>query len=326
MVRVAVIDLDRMHTDPASGLLVDHVTMTGATPARGHTVGTTSVAYTVIGLRTVLRSLSSQLELYSNNTPDTAVTTTALDTLPIKFPISAALTFTQRVTQMLRAHADLLLDHLTDATGRAWAGWDVTAGAPVDDSDVLDAHTAAIRGLFAGYLATGDVRYRDRARAVFARMEATFYDPIARIYAVAPGIATSVEFTPLRFALLQSTLRDMYELVATRPGNEALAAELEGKLGRLNKLVLNGWDDRNYDRGVPLNRAECTTFSDVDSRPHSGLQLAERALTGEIGRGGDEGGTGVPTFDRDTDCVLEVDDAHANAGLAESITFTIARP
>src|SRR5262249_42897535 len=142
MLRVLLIDLDRMHTDPASQLLVDHVATTG----RGHTVATTSAAYTIIALRTALRSLSSQLELYSNNTPDTAFTTTPLDALPIHFPGNATLTFTGRVKQILHAQADLLLDHLTDPSGRAWAGWDVAAGAHVDDSDTLDAHTAAIRG------------------------------------------------------------------------------------------------------------------------------------------------------------------------------------
>ena len=72
MLRVAIVDLDRLHADPASGVLVDDVTMHGTTPSRGTTVSTTSVAYAILALRTALRALSSQLELYSNNTPDTA--------------------------------------------------------------------------------------------------------------------------------------------------------------------------------------------------------------------------------------------------------------
>ena len=76
-------------------------------------------------------------------------------------------------------------------------------------------------------------------------MQATFYDPIARIYSATPAPVDSVEFTPLRFALLQSALRDIYELVATHPGGELLEPALEALIGRLNKLVLNGWDDRN---------------------------------------------------------------------------------
>ena len=55
---------------------------------------------------------------------------------------------------------------------------------------------------------------------------------------------------------------------------------LEERLGRLNKLVLNGWDDRNDDRMVEWP-SECVNV--VDRLPRGGLQMAERTLTGEIG-------------------------------------------
>jgi hypothetical protein len=325
MIRVAIVNMDRLHVDPASGLLVDDVMFTGATPVRGHTLSTTSAAYTVIGLRTALRSLSSQLQLYSNNTPDTAVVYTPLDALPLH--AATGVSFSQRAEQLLRAHAELLYDHLTDASGRAYTGWDVAANAPVDQADTLDAHTAAIRGLFAAYLSTGETRYRDRAMAVFARMEAVFYDADARIYTATPAPADDVEYTPLRFALLQSALRDIYELVATRPGFEAMEPALESKLGRLNKLVLNGWDDRDRDRHVDWPD-ECANV--VDGLPRGGLQMAERTLTGETGRLVDEVGIGSgsgnpPTSDRESDCVPEVDDAHLPAALAASVTFHLTR-
>ena len=311
MIRVAVIDLDRMH----AGGTVD--------AAGGHTVATTSLAYTVIGLRTVQRALSAQLALYSNNTPDTAVAATPLDALPIHFPGDPALAFTGRIAQLVRADAALLYDHLTDASGRAFAGWDSAAGAVVDTSDTLDAHAAAIRGLFAAYLATGDTRYRTRAIAVFDRMQAVFYDAGARIYAATPAPVDSVAFTPLRFALVQSTLRDVYELVASRPGEEAREPVLEALIARLDKLVLNGWDDRDRDQRV--SPAECANAS--GGVVHGGLQMAERTLTGELGRGGhnEDGMPGFPTIDRDADCVPEIDDAHLPAALAGSVTFHIAR-
>ena len=324
MMRVAVIDLDRLHTDPATGVLVDDVTMTGTTPSRGHTVSTISIAYALLGSRTVLRSLSSQLELYSNNTPDTAIAVTPLDGLPIHYPNNTALTFTGRLAQIVRTHANLLLDHLTAASGRAWAGWNVETGTPIDDADVLDAHTAAIRGLFAAYLATGDVRYRTRAIAVFDRVEAVFYDPDARIYSTTAAPVDSVEYTPLRFALLQSALRDVYELVATRPGNEILVPIIEDRIGRLNKLVLNGWDDRDRDKTNSWPD-ECVNIE--SGLPRGGLQMAERTLTGEVGRAKYLPTTnpGPPTTDREEDCVPEVDDARLPAALADSITFHLTR-
>jgi hypothetical protein len=323
MIRVAVINLARFHAG-GDGVLVDHVGIQGTTAARGHTVATTSTAYAVIGLRTVLRSLGSQLELYSNNTPD-AATTGALDALAIHDPSDATRTFGGLVRALIRAQAELLYTHLTDASGRAYAGWDTAAAQPTDQTDSLDAHTAAIRGLFASYLATGDTKYRDRALAVWARLDATFYDAAARIYRTEPVTADlvfTVTYTPLRFALLQSTLRDMYELVATRPGGEALVLVLEERIGRLDKLVLNGWDDRDRDQRPTVS--ECVRFDGVHVAL-GGLQMGERTLTGETGRATDEAGVGPPSVDRDADCVPEIDDAKLPAALADAVTFTVTR-
>ena len=85
------------------------------------------------------------------------------------------------------------------------------------------------------YLATGDVRYRDRAIAVFDRMDACSTIATRGSTAATPAPVDDVEYTPLRFALLQSTLRDMYELVATRPGGEARVPVLEDRLARLEQ-------------------------------------------------------------------------------------------
>ena len=323
MLRVGLINLDRMHADPSSGVLVDSVHMNGATPERGTSVATTSVAYTLLGLRTVLRTLSSQLELYSNNTPDTAVASTPLDALPLNRQNDDS-TFSARASALLKAQADLLLNQLTTPDGHAFSGWDLKQQKPSDSQDSLDAHTAAIRGLFAAYLATDDVRYRDRAQAVFTRLEAVFYDGSARLYTAEPAPQPSVEYTPLRFALLQSALRDMYELVASRAGGEALEPVLEERVGRLNKLVLNGWDDRNQNRLVDYPD-ECVNV--VDGLVRGGLQMAERTLTGETGSAdADPGAPRVATSDREHDCVPEIDDAHLPAALADSVTFRITRP
>jgi hypothetical protein len=340
MMRVAIIDIDRMHGDPMTGILVDDVTMNGTTVQRGTTVGTTSTAYAIISLRTALRALSSQLELYSNNTPDTAITSTVLDGLPINHPSGA--TFSQRVRAILLAQGSLLYDNLTDATGKAYDGWDLSKNAPVDSQDLLDSHTAAIRGLFAMYLATGDSKYRDRAIAVYNRMDATFYDPTARVYGLTAAPVSTVDYTPVRFALLESALRDTYELVAGRPGGESLEPVLEDRIARLIKVVLNGWDDRNMNRMVDWPD-ECMNVSptggaatDNGTLPLGGLQMAERALSGEIGSSPintPETGlcpipttTRIPTSDREHDCVPEIDAAHLPAALASKVTLTITRP
>jgi hypothetical protein len=324
MLRVALVNIDRLHADPATGILVDAVKMNGAAPTRGTTVSTTSTAYALLSLRTSLRALTSQLELYSNNTPDTAITATPLDALPLN--AAGGATFGGRIEALLDAQAALLYDHLTDATGRAYAGWDLAAQAPTSMDDTLDAHTAAIRGLIAASLATGDVKYEERARAVFNRLEFVFYDVGARVFGATPAPVASVEYTPLRFALLQSALRDMYELVAGRPGGETVEPGLESQVGRLNKLVLNGWDDRNQNQYVDWPD-ECVNVQ--AGLPRGGLQMAERTLTGETGSLQEQLGPGVmrtPTSDREHDCVPEIDDAHLPSALADSVTFTIVRP
>jgi len=117
----------------------------------------------------------------------------------------------------------------------------------------------------------------------------------------------------------------MYELVAARPGGEMLEPVLEDRLGRLNKLVLNGWDDRDGDRIVAWPD-ECVNV--VDGLPRGGLQMAERTLTGEIGLLQEHLIPGMmpnPTSDRESDCVPEIDDAKLPAALADAVTFHIQR-
>src|SRR5262249_23613282 len=163
----------------------------------------------------------------------------------------------------------------------AFAGWDVGKGMPTSTDDTLDAHTAAIRGLLSAYLSTGDTTYRDRAKAVFNRMDQVFYDQAGLIYVATPG-AKTVSYTPKRFAVLEGALRDMYELVGNQPGQAALGALLEKRIARLIKLVLNGWDDLNGDQMVEYP-GECINVGPAPGFgggqvpiPRGGLQMGER--------------------------------------------------
>jgi hypothetical protein len=126
---------------------------------------------------------------------------------------------------------------------------------------------------------------------------------------------------------LQGALRDAYELIATHPGNQALAATLVERIGRLNKLVLNGWDDRDGDQLVEWP-SECANLgAGPDGRPmgRGGLQMAERTLSGDTGSIGsatpDQGLRAVS--DREHDCVPEISAAKLPSALAASVTFTL---
>jgi hypothetical protein len=172
--------------------------------------------------------------------------------------------------------------------------------------------------------------YRDRALAVFQRLESVFYDPTARIYRPTQGdTSSSVTFTPRRFGILQGALRDTYELIALLPGNASLATLIEDRVARLDKLVLNGWDDRDQDEVIEWP-GECAQLGkDEAGQPlgKGGLQMAERVLSGESGsladRAGGDAGARVITSDREHDCVPEISAVHLPSALANSITFTL---
>lgn len=319
VIKFALVTLDRLHRDPGTNVLVDTVTFQGATPARGRTVTATSLAQSVIALRLARRSIAGNLTLYSNSTPDTAVTRTALDGTSFRGAPDNA-TLPARLTALLHAQAEALYTQITTADGNARPGYDVMTRAPTAPEGDLDAHTAAIRGLLEAFLATGESRYRDRAEAVYRRMEAVFYSPRARLWRASRDASAEVVFTPLRFGMLQGALRELYKLVAVAPGREAFAATIENHLARLNKLVLNGWDDRDQDETVDWP-SECMLV--VDNIPRGGLQMGERALTGELGAVDD---AGVPVVDRDQDCVPEIAAALLPGALAAEVRYRISEP
>jgi hypothetical protein len=204
----------------------------------------------------------------------------------------------------------------------------VSRSVVTDGGTSLDAHSAAIRGLLVAYLATGSTKYRDRAASVFGELENLFYDPSARVYrSVAGDRSSQVTFTPRRFGLLQGALRDTYELVGLLPGNEAMAALVLERVARLNKLVLNGWDDRDQDQLIewPGECAHLGTGPDGQPLGLGGLQMAERVLSGESGSVSDtfDAGARIIATDREHDCVPEISAAKLPSALANSITFTL---
>jgi hypothetical protein len=343
IVRVLVVNILRLHKDPATGLFVDDVTLLGGKVARGPALSPDVAAYTLLALRTARRSIDSELALYTNTTPDIQDVPSLLDGLPLLDgqPFGAA------IDGLIVSLSNVFYDRFTNASGEAFAGWNLAADAPTDSGTSLDAHTAAVRGLLVAYLATGDTKFRDRALVVFQRIESTFYDASARIYRPTVGdMSSRVTFTPRRFGLLQAAMRDVYELIAVNKGYESLAAEIAdpqvGHIGRLNKLVLNGWDDRDQDNTETWPQ-ECVRYRTDFDGPGSdqgvaiggnghvltagGLQMAERTLSGESGSLLDvpqpDAGPRIITTDREQDCVPEISSVHLPAALANSITFTL---
>jgi hypothetical protein len=327
MMRVLVVNMLRLHVDPTTGLFVDDVTLTGGKVSRGATLSTDAAAYALLALRTARRALDSVLALYSNTKPDAEGIPSPLDS----FPEVQGQAFGARLDALIDAEAAVFYDQLTTADGVAYGGWDLATASPTDTGDTLDGHAAAIRGLLVAYLATGQTKYRDRATAVFDRLESAFYDPNARVYRTTAGDTSStLTYTPRLFGIVEGALRDTYEVVALLPGNSAMASLIEDRVGRFIKLVLNGWDDRDQDESVewPSECASTTTLPDGGILVHGGLQMAERVLSGESGSVADkptaDGGARVITTDREHDCVPEISAVGLPSALANSVTFTLS--
>ncbi len=326
--RVLVVNMDRLHFDPTTNLPVDDVTMAGNVPTRGTTLSTDVAAYALLALRTERRALDGLLTLYSNTRPDEQGVPTPLD----GFAQVDGMAFGARLDQLIASLSQAFMDKFTTSDGTSYSGWDFSKNAPTDTGTALDAHSAAIRGALVAYLATGNTAFRDRALAVYDRLDSAFYDPTARVYRTTAGdTSNTVVFTPRRFGLLQGALRDTLELIGVSPGQATLLSTLEDRIARLDKLVLNGWDDRDEDGQIewPGECAQMGTGPDGQPMAKGGLQMAERVLSGESGSLADtpdagDGGARVITTDREHDCVPEISAAGLPAALANSITFTLS--
>ncbi len=311
VLRVAFVDLDRMHADPALGVIMDKATVVGSVVTRGNTVTTTSLSHVLIGLRQALLSLNAAITQYGAADPDPAIDANGiLNALAIHPPGGGTPTFSGRVRQVFVTNATFVRDVLTKADGSVANGATLASGQATPDpgATTLEAQSAAVRALLEGFLVTGDTTFRDRARAVATKLlGGAFFSAPGLLFRGVAGGPDEVHMTPERFAWLQSALRETHK-VAHVPGDALLArAALEPRIARANKLFLNGWDDLNGDKVVDPN-GEC-----LGAR----MQMGEQSLTGELGR--DD--VGRATSDRDTDCVPEIDDAQRASVLASEVFF-----
>ena len=87
IMRVAFVDMDRIHADPATGIIVDTATVSGGTVTRGTTATTTSLGHVVVGLRHLLMGCNAAVSQYGSPDPDpTKDGLGILNTVPIHPP------------------------------------------------------------------------------------------------------------------------------------------------------------------------------------------------------------------------------------------------
>jgi hypothetical protein len=312
IIRVAFIDLDRVHADPKLGILHDSATVAGGVVTQGNTATTSSLAHALIGLRQTVLSLDAAISQYGapDNSPLGDDTQGALNSLPIHPPDGpASPSFSARVRSVFTTNAAFVRDVLTKADGSVANGATLTNGVAVLDpsATTLQSQTAAVRALTEAFLLTADPTFQARAQAVIRKLDATFYSLPARMYRGVVGGMDDVMMTPELFGWLQSALRETYKVLYVA-GDPVLDRNvLQDRIARLNKLFLNGWDDLNGDQHVDYP-GEC-----LGAR----MQQAEQLLTGELGRDS----TGKPTGDRDSDCVPELAHAQVGSVMASQVHF-----
>ncbi|HEY8040723.1 MAG TPA: hypothetical protein VIF15_13050 [Polyangiaceae bacterium] len=317
VMRVAFVDLDRIHVDPTTGIVADTATVGGSGVTRGTTLTTTTLGHVVVGLRHLLMACNAAVSQYG--APDGDASKDALGILnsvaihpPGSPDAGAPPLFSARVRQVLLDQAAFVRDVLTRsdgsvANGATLSGAQWTAGT---DPTAVESQGAALRVLVEAWFLTHDTTFRDRGRAVATRLLVDFWSAPARMFRGQAGGADDVVMTPERFAWVQQALRETYEALWV-PGDAVLdRGVLEDRIARLNKLTLNGWDDLNGDQLVD-KATECLAGR---------LQMGEQALTGELGTSSNsyQGSSGP---DRDVDCVQNIAYAKVASVLAGQVHF-----
>ncbi len=82
MMRVAIVNIDRLHVAPATGLFADDATLAGGAATRGTTLSSDVAAYTLLALRTARRALDSELDALHQHHARRAGIPTPLDAFP----------------------------------------------------------------------------------------------------------------------------------------------------------------------------------------------------------------------------------------------------
>jgi hypothetical protein len=302
ILKIALVDLDRLHFDATHQVLVDTASISdGGVVARGNTVTTVELTEAIIALRNAFRSMNGSLQLYSNDTPDSQGAPAGLDGVSLS-GASFTGTLQAHIIALITDEADFLSNTLVAADGSVANSYDLGTNTADATPTGLEAEAAAIRGLLEAYLATSNQKYRDSATKVYADLQARFWMSDVLCFRTTAGVDDPLRFTPIRFGLLEAALRQYYKLVASDPSRQAEGVRLLAELKRTFKLVVNGWNDQNQDDKVQYPD-ECTG---------AGMEFGERALTGELGHGADLG-------ERDKDCVKEISKVRLPAALAAEI-------
>ncbi|MBI1747511.1 MAG: hypothetical protein HYR55_13110 [Acidobacteria bacterium] len=182
---VIVRNLDAMHRDPETGVLVSEW---APRKGRGRVANVADLGMTILGLANYRHHLAKA-------EPELAA----------------------RAGALLRAQTDFLVERLQNANGTFPEGYDLAAQRKLGDQPTLLAQGLAIRGLLRAYQELGEARYLEAAKKAYGAMNRDLWDSNNGIYRSHAQAAVSV-YTPLNLAAALGAMREM--ILVTRNADE----------------------------------------------------------------------------------------------------------
>jgi len=201
--KVITMNLLAMHFNTTAGTFVDVSNLVGGAVQQGTTISTFEAGYTLAILKQVVEEFAGS---------------------PLEIMVRDAIT----------AQANFIVNNLYDGAGKFYNSFTIGNGAD-NSASIVEAQSAAIRGLLAAYQVTYNNNYLTAAEAGYNYLISNFYVPNAMAFRTTDGndIAT---YTPLNFAAVAGALREA-KLVLNKQEAPLIYTRFFKKVG--NKMQLS---------------------------------------------------------------------------------------
>jgi hypothetical protein len=191
-----------MHFDGTNGTFVEKSSLVGGSVVRGNEIGTVSAGYIIA----ILKILSEEF----NGTPLYDMAINGINT-----------------------EANFLINSLKNNDG-SFANL-FTIGTGKDNSATLvESQSAAIRGLYAAYEATGNATYLTEANSAYDYLISNFYSPEKKAFFTTLGNTQAV-YTPFNVAVISGAMREA-RLVGNKNESPLIYTRFFNKVGNAMQL------------------------------------------------------------------------------------------
>lgn len=191
-----------MHFDEVNGTFVEKSSLVGGSVVRGNEIGTVSSGYIIA----ILKILSEEF----NGTPLYDLAINGINT-----------------------EANFLINSLKNSDGSFANSF--TVGTGKDNSATLvESQSAAIRGLYAAFEATGNALYLTEANNAYDYLISNFYSPEKEAFASTLGSTQGV-YTPFNVAIISGAMREA-RLIGNKNDSPLIYTRFFNKVGNAMQL------------------------------------------------------------------------------------------